>query len=123
MHKVVALFSSQEELGLAIEELAKANLGDIQTEVIDSAEEGHNAAMGSPVTSVNPSVITPTPAIIATSAKDNLMDRLDIDEAEADFLAHGLQHSSSLLVAEVAEEYLGKTLEILRQHQGRLFEK
>lgn len=123
MHKVVSLFSSQEELGLAIEELAKVNLGDIETEVIDNLEDSVNQTVGTPVTSVNPSVVSPTPVVIETSHQDNLIDRLDIDQDEADFLAHGLQHGGSLLVVEVEDDYLGQTLEILRKHEGRLFEK
>ena len=123
MHKVVTLFSSQEGLGLAIKELAKANLGNIETEVIDNLEDSLNQTVGVPVTSVNPSIISPTPAVVSASHQNNLMDRLDIDKDEADFLAHGLQYGGSLLVAEVEDDYLGQTLEILRKHEGRLFEK
>lgn len=123
MHKIVSLFDSQEELGLAIEELARANLPDLQTEVIDNLEDSTNQFIGAPVTSVNPSVVTPTPVVINTSHKDNLIDRLGIDEAEADFLVHGLHGSASLLVVEIDEKYLGKVLEILHEHEGQIFEK
>jgi len=122
MPKIVSLFNSQEELGLAIEELAQADLGDIETEVIDNLEDQANQFLGAPTTSVNPAVITPTPVIITTSHKDNLIDRIGVDEEEADFLAQGLKSGASLLVVEVEEKYLGKATEILRQHQGQLFE-
>lgn len=122
MPKIVSLFNSQEELGLAIEELAQADLGDIETEVIDNLEDQANQFLGAPTTSVNPAVITPAPVIITTSHKDNLIDRIGVDEEEADFLAQGLRSGASLLVVEVEEKYLGKATEILRQHQGQLFE-
>jgi hypothetical protein len=122
MPKIVGLFNSQEELGLAIEELAQADLGDIETEVIDNLEDQANQFVGAPTTSVNPAVITPAPVIITTSHKDNLIDRIGVDEEEADFLAQGLKSGASLLVVEVEEKYLGKATEILRQHQGQLFE-
>jgi len=122
MPKIVGLFNSQEELGLAIEELAQADLDDIETEVIDNLEDQANQFVGAPTTSVNPAVITPAPVIITTSHKDNLIDRIGVDEEEADFLAQGLQGGASLLVVEVEEKHLGKAAEILRQHQGQLFE-
>ena len=122
MPKIVGLFNSQEELGLAIEELAQADLGDIETEVIDNLEDQANQFLGAPTTSVNPAVITPAPVIITTSHTDNLIDRIGVDEEEADFLAQGLKSGASLLVVEVEEKYLGKATEILRQHQGQLFE-
>ena len=123
MRKIVSLFSSQEELGLAIEELAKTDLGDIETEVIDNLEDSANQIVGAPLTSVNPSVVNPTPVVVTTSHQDSLMDRLGIENDEAAFLAHGLQHGGSLLVVEVEDEHLGQTVEILRKHEGRLFEK
>ena len=121
MHKLVALFS-QADLELAIEELAKTGL-DAKTEVIDTVADSVNETVGTLSNSVNPSLVLPTPVVSTKSQVDNLTDKLDIDEDEAEFLAHGLQHGASLLVAEVNEEHLGRTLEILRSHQGRLFEK
>jgi hypothetical protein len=123
MHKIVGLFNSQEELGLAIEELARTDLGDIQTEVIDNLGDQANHFLGAPTTSVNPAVITPAPVIITTSHRDNLIDQVGVDEAEADFPANGLQGGASLLVVEVEEKYLDAAVGIIRKHEGQLFEK
>jgi hypothetical protein len=123
MPKIVSFFNSQAELGRAIEELARVNLGDIQTEVIDNLEARADQFMGAPTTAVDPAVVTPAPVIITTSHKDHLIDKIGVDEAEADFLANGLQGGASLLVVEAEEKHLGQVVEILREHQGRLFEK
>ena len=122
MHKVVALFSSEGDLELAIQALAEAGLG-AKTEVIDAVADSVNETVGTLSNSVNPSLVLPTPVVSTPSQVDNLTDKLDVDEDEAEFLAHGLQHGGSLLIAEVDDEHLGPTLEILRSHQGRLFEK
>jgi hypothetical protein len=123
MQKIVSLFDSQEELGLAIEELAQANLADLQTEVIDNLEDSTNQFIGAPVTSVNPSVVAPTPIVINTNHKDYLIDKLGVDESEAEFLAHSFHGGASLLMIEVDKKYLDKVLEILEKHGGQIFEE
>lgn len=122
MHKIACLFSSPQELEAAIQAIAQADLGDVDTEVIDNVEDQGTQILGAPVTNVNPSVQTPAPALLGANNKDYIMDRLDIDEDEGEFLARGLEHGATIYLVEVDDEHRSQALAILREHNANIFE-
>lgn len=124
MTVIASLFESQAEATRALDALAAADIGDVDTRVIESEEEASQGPSSGTIPALDPAAPGPAGAAAPVAGWQSLIMGSDLEEDEADFFIQGVRDGGVLVLVREADEEHEETIEqILRENGGRAYEQ